>query len=236
MVFSYTEQVSLILISVISTAVVALLINYFSSRRGNRVIVTRISETPQIVISPNVQSDLEIRFKNNAVKNLVINSLTISNRGKKVVENFTVELKISPDNEELSFLEVSNPKDALEKTKVEIKERTLIISREFLNSRNRYKEEELGISILSNCRLKISVIGGGKDWYSRFVDRKEPITPRNFALKILLLFGCFSGLFSIETFGVNLAISPNLLFTFYIIVFVFSLFIIFLLFRDLPKN
>jgi hypothetical protein len=233
---SFGGAVVFIIMAAFVGAFATWIITFLGNRRGNRVIITRISETPQIVISPDVKPDLEIKYKNTLVKKMVVNSVTISNRGKSVIEPLLVELKISPVDEELNFLEVSRPKDPLEKTKVEIKERTLVIFRDFLNSQNRYKEEELTLSILSNCRLKFEVVGGGKDWHAKFLDYKGPINTRKVIFKMLLVLLYTVGIFFVEIYGEKFEFSPIVEYTIDIIAFVSWVGIVVFLFRDLNKN
>lgn len=75
------------IIAVIVGAVVIGFIAYlYKSRQGNRIIVKRISETPQIKISDMVRKNLKITYNDQPVDNLVLNNLVIYNNGNEIIE------------------------------------------------------------------------------------------------------------------------------------------------------
>ena len=80
------------LISAIVGATVTIVFLYFQNRRGNRVVVSRVSETPQIGISQAVRQNLDILYKGQSVNNLVLNTLRLENSGKDVIEPLEIEL------------------------------------------------------------------------------------------------------------------------------------------------
>jgi hypothetical protein len=83
------------IIAVIVGAVVIGLIAYLYKRRqGNRIIIRRISETPQINISQRVRKNLKITYNDQPVDNLVLNNLVIYNNGNEIIEPLKIEFKV----------------------------------------------------------------------------------------------------------------------------------------------
>lgn len=147
-------------------ALISGIVIFFSNRKGNRIIVTRISETDQIKVSPSGYSNLEILYKGEPIKgNLVLNTLHIANRGNKIVDNLIICINIFPNIGQIDFLEI-NASDPLEKTLISQENNNCIISRDFLNPLKKYKDEQIILHIISNIPLDFSIKGGGKDWYA----------------------------------------------------------------------
>ena len=158
------------LVSGIVGALVTAVVLYLRSRRGNRVVIYRVSETPQVRISESVRQNLSIRYKEQAVDNLVLNTLRIANGGAAVVEPLAIRFSILPSYGEIDFLELEHV-DPLSKTRLQRDGNTFTLTRDFLNPQRAYKEEKVELNIFSNTKLNFSVVGGGKAWYARFEDR-----------------------------------------------------------------
>ncbi len=161
------------LIVAVATAIVTAIVLYIRSRRGNRLVVVRISETPQIRISESAGKNLDIRYKGQVVDDLVLNRLYVANHGQNVIEPLEIELTVSARQGTIDFWEFEYS-DPLSKTKLERKDNSLRIERDFINPKRAYKEESIEINIFSNTQLKFSVVGGGRSWYAQFEDRSIP--------------------------------------------------------------
>ena len=156
------------IVGVIITAVVL----FFRNRRGNRVVVSRVLQSPQVRVSERLRSSLDIRYKGRPVENLVLNRLRVANKGRTIIESLEIELGFSPVEGNLEYWEVE-VLDPLNKMTVQRKEKSFTLKRDFLNPKRAYKEEEIQLDVFSNAELVYSIVGGGKGWSSNFEDKSR---------------------------------------------------------------
>ena len=181
---------------------------HYKQRRGNRVIVKILSQTPQITLLDSVQQKLEIIYNGRQVKNLVLTQLTICNQGSNMIKPLKLTIGVSPkpgqgtsvnpkiaDNQaqpitsEFTYAEfnVNDPR-GITISRMESQTGTFEIERPYINPKKKYAEEEIKVSIFSDVLLDFSVNGGGEDWASKLVYNEEP------RKRILFLVSAFSGI------------------------------------------
>lgn len=164
------------------------LVSWFRSKRGNRVLVTRLSTSPQINISERVRENLQIKYKGSTVDGLVLNVLKLENRGATTLRDVRVQLYVSvtdvKSNPDDLFIEVETH-DKLSKTVVATLNKSetvggvtlgnwvIDIHRPFLNHKAAYNEEEIQIVVFSNKEVGFSVVGGGEGWGARYSDESS---------------------------------------------------------------
>lgn len=163
----------------------------WASRRGNRVMVTRVSETPQIRIGRQIgKGDLSIRYNNEDVDNLVVNILRIENNSSHTISPVIIQITAQPTySSGCKFIKIISIRDPLEKTIISQRDNLLIFEREFLNSAKAYKEEFIEVSIVSDNSITFSVKGGGKAWAIKYQDNEDISYIRRHSL---ISFGIFS--------------------------------------------
>jgi hypothetical protein len=155
------------IVGAVATGLIALIAYIYKSRQGKRIIVKRVSETPQIKISEEVRKNLKITYNDQPVDNLVLNTLVVYNNGNEIIEPVEMALKAYPPDAPFKFLEVEVD-DPLGKTKIDMIGPGLTISRPYLNPKKKFKEEEIKLALFSNANLDISVEGGGRGWHSQY--------------------------------------------------------------------
>ena len=176
------------IIAVIVGAVVIGLIAYLYKRRqGNRIIIRRISETPQINISQRVRKNLKITYNDQPVDNLVLNNLVIYNNGNEIIEPLKIEFKVYPSDGNLAYLEVE-ANDPLDRTTVNTSEPFFVVVRPHIDIRRKYPEEEIKLAVFSNTSLIFFVKGGGRGWDTKFEDNLQKPDFRIFRSERLLQF------------------------------------------------
>ena len=176
------------IIAVIVGAVVIGLIAYLYKRRqGNRIIIRRISETPQINISQRVRKNLKITYNDQPVDNLVLNNLVIYNNGNEIIEPLKIEFKVYPSDGSLAYLAVE-ANDPLDRTTVNISEPFFVVDRPHIDIRKKYPKEEIRLAVFSNISLIFFVKGGGRGWDTKFEDSLQKPGFRIFRSERLLHF------------------------------------------------
>lgn len=181
-------QIIAAIVGALITGCIGIIAYVWKGRRGNHVVVRRISETPQISLSPDISKRLEIRYNGQQIKNLVLNSLTITNEGRVTIDPAEITVKLEPVADEIQFFEVEH-NDPLNRTTVVLGEKEFTVKRSFLNPHKAYKEEKLKLAIFSNVNLNISTEGGGKDWYSKFQDETIVTAQKILPLLIIAILG-----------------------------------------------
>lgn len=146
-------------------------IDWLKSRKGNRVVFLKTLEHPLIEVSQSVKKRIKITYRDNPVDSLYKYGFEIFNDGSKDISDFNAIIKVETEVKD-TFLEWSWA-DRLEKTNINIDGKTdyadysvfsVIISRPFLNSIKKYKEEKIRISFYSNNPLTFHPIAGGEGW------------------------------------------------------------------------
>jgi hypothetical protein len=225
------------------------IIVWLANRRGNRVVIARNTQSPQIQIKEDVEGLLQMRYGQHPVKQLVLNTLQLWNGGNTTIKNLELKL-IANSREPLSselgqgfFLdaEAQDPDDALT---LDIQSLgalgkpsdawTVIIKRPYLNPKRKYREEFIELAVFSNTELDFEVEGGGEDWRSKFKDRTQKVEPpRVFTVAlfgtmalsaIVAGFGWLMQLSGLDATEI-LDIAKTLFFVFFGLMFVFGAYI-----------
>jgi hypothetical protein len=187
------------IVGAVITGIIAFIAYIYKSRQGNRIIVKRISETPQIDVSRRVKRNLAITYNNQPVDNLVLNTLVVHNNGNEIIKPVEFKLEVTTPKGEIDYLEVEedDPLGQLGQMKI-IKDRSsLTIKRPYLNPKKKFKEEEIKLAVFSNTRLDFSVEGGGEGWYAKFEDEITSMGIRFRLLAAGMLAGFIFGLFAL---------------------------------------
>jgi hypothetical protein len=163
------------IVGAVAAGLIALIAYLYKSRQGNRIIVKRVSETPQIEISRRVKRKLEITYDGSPVDNLVLNTLVIYNNGNEIIKPVEFKLGVTSSNGEIAYLEIeeTDPLGQLGQMKVIKDGYSFTIKRLYLNPKKKFKEEEIKLAVFSNTRLNFSVEGGGEGWYTKYADLPE---------------------------------------------------------------
>jgi hypothetical protein len=159
------------IVGAVVTGIIALIAYLYRSRQGNRIIVKRISETPQIDVSRRVKRKLEITYDGRPVENLVLNTLVIYNNGNEIIEPIEIGVGITLPDQTSSYLEVEID-DPLGETEIDMNRVGFTVSRPYLNPKKKFKEEEIKIAVFTSISLDFFVEGGGKGWYAEYKDEK----------------------------------------------------------------
>ncbi len=180
-------QLIVALIGVVAGGILTWISVYLKTRQGNRVIVYRISESPQINISNKVRINLEVKYKDLPVDNLVLNTLRIENQGTEIISPMAIEVNAQSIGDEIKFLEIQ-AEDPLDKTLIKQDGNKFSITRDFLNPKRAYKEEIVELAIFSNTKLSFSIKGGGKGWYGKFVEKEAYALEKTMIVPSMVFF------------------------------------------------
>ena len=183
------------------TALVAyglgLLTIYFSNRRGNWIILYRLTESPLIEISESVRKSLDIRYKNQPVEDIVIYQFEIYNKSNGIIRDINISIRVSTPEEEIQLLEVQH-KDKDGMTISGIRNNTIELTRLYLNPIKKYKDEYIELVVFANTELEFSVEGGGVDWGVKLREHSgsysKTTTQKWIAFSILFLIGAIIGI------------------------------------------
>lgn len=205
--FWFTPDAVAVYVTTIAILVAGWGATWYMNKRGNRIVVTRLSTSPQINISARVRENLQIKYKGAIVNELVLNVLKLENQGSIVLRDIRLLLYVSPihtenDNSDL-FIEVEahdklNQTEILAVTKPErvggFSQGDWIINihRPFLNHKSAYPEEEISIIVFSNREIEFTVTGGGEGWYARYFDRSNVRDVISRFAPVSFLLGAFS--------------------------------------------
>ena len=126
-------QIAAAVVGAVITLGIGGIVYYIRGRRGNWIVVKRISETPQITFTDKAREKLDIRYLGNPVNNLVLNNLQIFNAGdENTNEAVEIRIEVIPKDGEIEFLQVE-VNDPLEKIQYQSTDDTIILSNTFAN-------------------------------------------------------------------------------------------------------
>lgn len=193
------EAVSTILVFV-TGILFSVAANWLAARRGNKVLVSRISQTNEINVSHHIKPDLEITFHGEPITQLVVNTLEVTNVGSKDLENisFVVTL-LRGDSEGISIL-TYRLKDPLNRMSSSPHIDGFEFKRSFLNRIKAYADEKIELTFITDQRIEFQIKGGGSGWSTEYADKTKKdsrlqskgvlvglITPMLIALLLTLL-------------------------------------------------
>jgi hypothetical protein len=172
----------------VATGLAALIAQWIRGRRGNRVVVSLLSQSPQVSISESVSNNLEIKYKGQPVDQIVLTRLVITNEGAIDIKDLALKLhvRVKQFNDKkastLPFVEaiLSDPLALaqIDTTRIDTGLVTpelpssmaweIDFRRPFFNPKRAYKEEQIGLTLISNATIDVSVKGGGPGWYTQY--------------------------------------------------------------------
>jgi hypothetical protein len=190
-----SPQVISALLTFTLTSITAYLLYQLRIRRGNRVVLANVGKTSLVSTSKDVRANLKILYKENVVEHLYLYKFELFNSGNIDLQNVAVQIQIK-NLRPGGFIEVER-EDLLDKTEISLSKNhsaekngheTVTVSREFLNSIKKFKEEKIYLRIFSDSDLEFSVHGGGTGWSSSYEIENNNV-PGNLPVFLLLFFG-----------------------------------------------
>lgn len=185
------SEVTSAIITFLGTVILALGGFYFSTRRGNKVVLTKVNETSLLNISKLISDKLVINYKNKPITKLKLYELEITNQGFIDIDNLELILEITA-KEKPTLVEVQG-NDSQGKTTIQDisnGEYFYLITRPYLNMVKKDKREKIIIQVFTDTELGFDVIGGGKGWGVKYVVNKSPFFIRFLDIVInILAFG-----------------------------------------------
>jgi hypothetical protein len=221
----FSPEVIAVVIGAILGIIITIVGFYINSTRGNRVVVIYKGKATLVKQVESIKSDLIISYRGDEIEQLNVYDLALENHGFKDISNLELRLLVKPESNK-GFVEL-RIMDYLGKTESAISpldednKYEIFITRPFINSRKRYKEETITLKIYSNEELKFNVTGGGEGWYSKiktvyiendvFISSGFFLLNAGFSFLLLVLSFIYSD-FTIETnkFPANI-LKPGLL-------------------------
>ena len=175
------------IVGAVVAGILALIAYVYQQRKGNRVIVNMLSQSPQITFSNSVQKKLEIIYNGKKVDNLVLTQFVIFNQGDKIIKPLILDVSVKPKSGNFTFAElnISDPQE-ITKSIMDRETGAVAIERPYLNPKNKYQEEEIKVSVFSDVELDFSVSGGGEDWATKLVGQDELDPKRGYYFSIFL--------------------------------------------------
>lgn len=144
--------------------VVTFLFKKISSNEYNKVRIDKTFETKQIKINTNVKEYISLYFKDERIEDLFLTEYEIMNFGNKHISPFELKFEVSADPN-LTFVDMqAMAPEAGEVTIIKESDSVFILRRKFLSQYKKNQKEIIDVSIYSNKPLKITIIGGDKDW------------------------------------------------------------------------
>ena len=200
------------IIGAVTGAILIWLSSWIKSKNGNRIIISKISQSPQIAISKEARKALSIVYKGKPVEQLVLSNLRVYNDGTSTINNVNFQIEISPKESsviknENFFIEIEHL-DPLAKTELDYtpddptspKLWTIDLKRPFINPRRAFPEDAIRLAVFSNHEIVFTVQGGGAGWYTRFADEEEN---RSSLYRRLTALGTSASVFSFLIIGVG---------------------------------
>jgi hypothetical protein len=193
----------------VAGVILAQLFAWYKTRKGDKLVVRRTSQTNEINVSPSIQKDLEIKYKGVIASQLVVNTFEVFNDGESNLQDIEFSLGFDSVGAEAFFVTpevsdyagqtkvVSNAKDSPAR---------VVIKRTYLNKLVAHKKEKILVSLISNALLKVEVSGGGPGWSVVYEDAVTKNRTSYFRYGILaivtgVLFAMLISKFGIEGSG-----------------------------------
>lgn len=141
---------------------------YLQKRKGNFVIVERITDYPRITLPNTLSSGLNVTYKNRPIDDLYVYRFIIYNDGDINIKNLKITLILRSGNKELSVVDV-DVIDPQELTRKIVSSDTphrceVEITRDYINMRKQYENELINVQIISSVELNLSILGGDEGW------------------------------------------------------------------------
>jgi hypothetical protein len=147
-------------------------------QKGNKVYLIKTNESSLIQISKLISNKLSITYNGNNINQLFLYDFVLYNNGDKDITNFEMKLLVGK-TEGLRFIEynaydLGNGVTTFEQdeSKKDDKVVCLVIKRPYLNSKKKFKDEEITLQLISDNKLSFHVLGGGESWKIFYLDKK----------------------------------------------------------------
>lgn len=177
-------DISKIILAVISGLAVFILtriIDYFSSRKGNRVILQFVKESPLISISAKYSKGLKITYNDRPIDDLILYEFSLYNDSNIDIGQISdFHINFYPEKPEDYFMDfrISESGGKIDLAPIEKKDdlgssayTSLGMTLPYLNSNKKLKEEKITLVVISNTRIaQVEVIGGGQGWRGTYKD------------------------------------------------------------------
>jgi hypothetical protein len=221
-----SDEVVGAIVGAVITAIIGLAVYLYQQRKGNRVIVKMISQTPQIIFSDSVQKKLEIIYNGRKVDNLVLTQFVIFNQGSNTIKPLNLIVTVKPKSDNFTYAEVDvNDTRDIALSSMNNETGAFQILRPYLNPKKKYPDEEIKVSVFSDVLLDFSVNGGGEDWGAKLTSSLDKGINLSFTQlnMFFVLVGLLLGSIAyrgIDIFGSTLQLTTIIILLLFVIFFI----------------